>query len=70
MIKKLSGEFELLFDLKALCTKLPAPLVSSYIENIELGVLVKEMVKLETQIANQWKMIENYNKSEQRLRQG
>ena len=38
MIRKLSGEFELLFNFKALCTKLPAP---SYLKNIDLEVLVE-----------------------------
>ena len=39
-------------------------------ENLELGVLAEQMVKLETPTTNQWKMIENYSKSEQRSRQG
>ena len=43
VIKKLSGEFELLIDFKPLCTRLPMP---SYLENLELGVLSEEMVKL------------------------
>ena len=38
VIKILSGEFELLFDFKALCTKLPMP---PYLENLELRVLVE-----------------------------
>ena len=38
MIKNLSGEFELLFDFKSLCTRLPIP---SYMESIELKVLVE-----------------------------
>ena len=57
MIKKLSGEFDLLFDFKNLCAMFLAPFVSSYLENLELGVLAKEMVKLETLTSNQWKMI-------------
>ena len=39
MIKKLSREFELLFDFKTLCAKFPTPSTSSYLENLELGVL-------------------------------
>ena len=60
-------EFELLFDFKDLCAKLPEP---SYLENIELEVLAEEVVKLETLMNNQWKMIENYSKSEKRLHHG
>ena len=56
MVKKLSGEFELLFDFKYLCTGLPMP---SYLENLELGVLEEEMVNLEILKTNQWKVIEN-----------
>ena len=41
MVKKLLGEFELLFDFKYLCTGLPTP---SYLVNLELEVLVEEMV--------------------------
>ena len=67
MVKKLSGEFELLFDFKYLCTRLPTP---SYLENLELGVLAEEMVKLEIPTSNQWKVIENYSESEHRLHQG
>ena len=67
VVKKLSGEFELLFDFKALSTRLPTP---SYLENLELGVLVEEMVKLEILTVNQWKVIENYSKAKHRLHQG
>ena len=67
MVKKLSGEFELLFDFKVLCTRLPTP---SYLDNLEIEVLAKEMVNLEIPIANQWKVIENYSKSKHRLHQG
>ena len=37
-VEKLSGEFELLFDFRVMCTQLPAP---SYPENLELNVLAK-----------------------------
>ena len=40
VVEKRYGEFELLFDFK-----LPTP---SYMENLELGVLAEEMIKLET----------------------
>ena len=67
VIRKLSGEFELLFDFKALCAKFPAP---SYLENLELEVLAEEVVKMVTPTTKEWKMIENHNNSKQRLRQG
>ena len=67
VVKKLSHEFELLFDFKSLCTRLTTP---SYLENLELEVLVEEMVKLEIPTSNQWKVIENCSKSEHRLHQG
>ena len=67
VIRKLSREFELFFDFKALCAKFPT---TFYLENLELEVLAEEVVKLETPMTNQWKMIENYSKSKQRLRQG
>ena len=43
VVKILSCEFELLFDFRVMCTKLPAP---SYMENLELGILVEEMKNL------------------------
>ena len=67
VVKKLSSEFELLFDFKALCTRLP---MRSYLEKLELGLLAKEMVKLEIPTTNQWKVIKNYSKSKHRLHQG
>ena len=47
VVEKLSGEFELLFDFRVMCTKLPMPF---YLENLELGIFTEEMTKLE--IAN------------------
>ena len=38
---KLVGEFELLFDIKVVCAKVPS---ISYADNIELRVLTHEMV--------------------------
>ena len=66
VVKKLSSEFELIFDFRVLCTKFPAP---SYLENIELIVLAEEMIKLEMPSANQWKVIENYVKAKYKLHQ-
>ena len=66
MIRKLSREFEFLFDFKDLCANFPTP---SYLENLEIEVLEEEVVKLDTPMTNQWKMIENDSKCEKRLRQ-
>ena len=60
LVEKLSSEFELLIDLIVMCKKLPAP---SYPENLELGVLVEEMTKIEMPTVNQWKVIQNYGKA-------
>ena len=50
VIRKLSGEFELLFEIKVLCVKFSTP---SYMENLELEVLEEEVVKLGTPTTNQ-----------------
>ena len=49
VIDKLTGEFELLFDFRAICTKFP---MFSNTENVELSVLAEEMTKLEIPTAN------------------
>ena len=49
VVEKLSGEFELLFDFRVMCTKLPVP---SYLENLELIVFAEEMIKLEMPTVN------------------
>ena len=41
IIRKLSRDFEILFDFKDLCANFPMP---SYLENLELEVLVEEVV--------------------------
>ena len=49
VIDKLTGEFEMLFDFKAICTQLPE---FSYRENVELSVLAREMINLDMPNAN------------------
>ena len=49
VVDKLSSEFELLFDFIVVCTIFPMP---SYLENIELNVLVEEMIELEIMTVN------------------
>ena len=64
MIEKLDGDFEMLFDFKAICSKFP---YFSYPENVELRVSTKEMISLDMPIAHQWKTVENYGKSKYKL---
>ena len=66
MIDKLSGDFEMLFDFKAICTKLSE---FFYAENMELSVMEKEMISLDLPTTNQWKLVDNYGKSKYRLHQ-
>ena len=66
MFDKLSGEFELLFDFRVMCTKLPVP---SYLEKLELDMLPEEMIKLEMPTIKQWKVIENCYRTKYKLHQ-
>ena len=66
MIDNLAGDFEILFDFKETCAKF---LDFSYLENVELRVLVKEMISLDLPATDQWKTIENYGKIKYRLHQ-
>ena len=56
----------MLFDFKATCSKLP---YLSYLENIELRVLAKEMINMDLPVADQCKIVENYKKRKYKLRQ-
>ena len=66
MIKKLARDFEMLFNFKAICSKLTN---FSYLENVELRVLAKEMTSLDMPFGDQWKIVENYGKSKYKFRQ-
>ena len=66
VIDKLDGDFEMLFEFKAMCTKL---LDFSYSENVELRVLEKEMINMDLPVFYQWKIIENYRKIKYKLHQ-
>ena len=66
VIDKLVGDFNMMFEFKATCTKFPN---FSYSEDIELGVLAKEMINLDLPVVDQWKIIENYGKSKYKLGQ-
>ena len=54
VINKLAGDFEMLFDFKAMCAKLP---YFSYSENVELRVLDKEMINMDLQVIDQWMIV-------------
>ena len=64
VVDKLARDFEMLFDFKATCAKLSD---FSYVENVELRVLAKEMINLDLPAIDQWKIIENFGKSKYRL---
>ena len=66
VIDKLAGDFEMLFDFEATCAKFPD---FSYPKNVELRVLAKEMINLELPFFDQCNTVENYGKSQCRLRQ-
>ena len=66
MIDKLTVDFKMLFDFKAICTKLPE---FSYAENVELNVMEKETISLDIPTTDQWNLVDNYGKSKYRLHQ-
>ena len=59
VVDKLAEYFEMMFNFKATCAKLS---YFSYVENVELRVLEKEMVNLDFPTVNQWKTIEQFGK--------
>ena len=56
----------MLFDLKSICTKLPE---FSYAENMELNIMEKVTISLDIPTTDQWKLVDNYGKSNYRLHQ-
>ena len=64
VIDKLTIDFEMLFDFKSICTKLPE---FSYGENVELNIMAKETISLDMPTTNQWKLVDNYGKSKYRF---
>ena len=56
VIDKLTVNFEMLFDFKAICTNFPE---FSYVENVELSVMEKEMISLDLPTTDQWKLVDN-----------
>ena len=66
MIDKLAGDFEMLFDFKAICTKFPE---FSYVENMEFSIMAKDMISLDLLTTDEWKPVDNYGTSKYRLHQ-
>ena len=64
MVDKLDEDFEMLFDFKATCAKLS---YFSYVENVELIVLAKEMANLDFPMVDQWKIIEQFGKNKYKM---
>ena len=54
LIDKLAGDFEMMFDFKATCSKL---LDFSYSENVEIRVLAKEIINLDLPVVDQWNIV-------------
>ena len=66
MIDKLTIDFEMMFDFKAICTKLPE---FSYAKNMDLSVMEKEMISLYLPTIDLWKLVDNYGKIKYKLHQ-
>ena len=66
VIDKLTVDFKMLFDFKAICTHFPE---FSYVENVEPSVMVNEMTSLVPPTIDQWKLVDNYGKSKYGLHQ-
>ena len=66
VIDKLTIDFEMSFEFKAICTKFPE---FSYAENVELNLMVKEMISLDLPTTDQWKLVDNYGKHKYMLHQ-
>ena len=60
MVDKLAKDFEMMFDFKATCAKLP---YFSYIENVEFRVLEKEMANMDLPTADEWRTIQQFGKN-------
>ena len=61
---KLAEEFELLFDFKVSCAKVPN---CSYVDNMELKVLAHEMVVAYFPNPEHWRSIQQYGSTKYKL---
>ena len=64
MFDKLAKEFELLFDFKVTCAKVPN---ISYAENMELGVLAHEMVVADFPKREHWRTVQQFGSNKYKL---
>ena len=64
VVDKLAEYIEMLFTFKSICAKF---LDFSYVENVELRVLEKEIVNLYFPSINQWKTVEQFGKNKYKL---
>ena len=64
MFDKLAGEFELLFDFKVVCAKVPN---FSYAEKMELRVLAHEMVVAYFPNLEHWRAVQQYGSTKYKL---
>ena len=61
---KLAEEFELLFDFKVVCAKVPN---FSYADNMELKVLANEMVVADFPKPENWRVVQQYGSTKYKL---
>ena len=61
---KLAEEFELLFDFKVQCAKVPN---FSYANNMELKVLAQEMVVVDLPKPEHWREVQQYGSTKYKL---
>ena len=61
---KLAGEFELLFDFKVACAKVPN---FSYTDNMDLRVLAHEMVVADFPNTEHWRVVQQYGSTKYKL---
>ena len=64
MFDKLAEEFELLFDVKVLCAKVPN---FSYTDNMELRVLAHDMVVADFPKLEHWRTVQQYASTKYKL---
>ena len=66
VVDKLAVNFEIINTFRTFCSQLP-PI--SYVDHVELRVLVKEMTNLELPSVDQWKTIEKFGRTKYKLHQ-
>ena len=64
IVEKLYVDFELINTFRPTCSQLP---VISYVDHVELRVLVKQMANLELPTIDQWKTVKKFGKTKYML---